>query len=450
VTEPLSISHERAPDSGPRLQARPASTIVATKPDWLWRSWILLRALNLLVGRQGCGKTTLAAHMVGALTRGHCLPGDEARQPLTVGFLSLEEPADRLVARLDAAGADRERVVVFGDVEDTDEEGRTIRRRWTLPKDVGLLEEAADGLALVVVDGLGFTISGDSHNYAVVGSALAALQGVAERTGVAVLGLTHPPKGASDPTTAAIGSTAWTAIPRVSMVLGSDPNDTTGTTRVLSVGKTNYKMPSSSLAFSIVEDEKYECGRVVDLRASTVTAEEVMAASVGNEERTDRAEARDLLRQVLTNGPLDSTVVKATIVDQAGISQRTYARARKDLGIVSTPERDSETGKVVAWTLALPRSATPIHSATTSPALAPWHSGHSGHHQEQQRVSVPERQRAESGSLDESCVLEATPREKTAKRVAICPRCEMPTEALYGHREPVCRDCYPAVYEDAG
>lgn len=57
-------------------------------------------------------------------------------------MLSLEEPADRLVARLTAAGADLDAVSVFGDVEDGDDDGHLYRRRWQLPGDCGVLEEA--------------------------------------------------------------------------------------------------------------------------------------------------------------------------------------------------------------------------------------------------------------------------------------------------------------------
>ena len=258
---------------GPRLTSQRASAIVPSSPEWLWDLWLLRRALNLLVARQGAGKTTLAAYIVACLTLGLAIAGDESHAPMRVGFLSLEEPPDRIVARLHAVKADLERVVILGDVDDVDDEGNRFRRRWQLPRDVAILGQAImeHELDLVIVDGLGYSISGDSHNYAIVGAALAALAGEAERTNAGILGLVHPPKGASDPVTAAIGSTAWTAIPRVSLVLGVDPNDETGATRVLSVGKTNYKDPGTSLAFTIGSDPTYECGFVDGLRPSCVS-----------------------------------------------------------------------------------------------------------------------------------------------------------------------------------
>ena len=96
-----------------------------------------------------------------------------------------------------------------------------------MPQDCGVLEAvlSEQNVKVVVVDGLGYSVAGDSHNYSNIGSALSALAGAAERSGCAVLGLTHPPKGGSDPVTAAIGNTAWTAVARIVWVLGVDPQD---------------------------------------------------------------------------------------------------------------------------------------------------------------------------------------------------------------------------------
>lgn len=205
--------------------------------------------LVLLTGRQGCGKTTWVAWLVGHLTRGTPLSGEGAGPPCRVGILSLEESDGRVVARLKAAGANLERVVILGLVGDVDKAGLGYERPWRLPDDCEALATriSHDGLDLVVVDGLGYAVGGDSHNYANVGSAVSALGKVAESTGCAILGLTHPPKAGADPVTAAIGSTAWTAVARVAIVLGYDPAD--HTSRVVRVAKTNYAEPVGGFSF---------------------------------------------------------------------------------------------------------------------------------------------------------------------------------------------------------
>jgi energy-coupling factor transporter ATP-binding protein EcfA2 len=381
-----------------RVTHQQAARITPSKPEWLWTGWLLLRALNLLTGRQGSGKSTFAAHIVAALTAGIPLPGDIGREPMTCAVLSLEEPPDRVVARLHAAGADLERVEVLGDVEDHDEDGNPYRRRWSLPRDISILGRVIEELAiqLVVIDGLGYSIVGDSHNYAVVGSALAALAGEAERTGAAIFGLVHPPKGASDPVTAAIGSTAWTAIPRISIVLGIDPNDDTGARRVVRVAKTNYKEPENGLQFIIGDDPEFECGYVANLYRDDTAAEDIVAAPVSLEEKGARAEARDILRSLLADGPMDA----AEVIKASGINAASLKRPRKDIGVIAEPRRNG-LGRVVGWTWRLPEDQRYNPSWLTDSGS----SGSSGHHQDKQAVSVPEEQARESVTLDFGALL---------------------------------------------
>src|ERR1019366_6717038 len=315
--------------------------------------------------------------------------GDINREPITCAILSLEEPPDRVVARLHAAGADLERVHVLGDVEDHDDNGNPFQRRWSLPGDVSILGKLIEQLRLrlVVIDGLGYSISGDSHNYAVVGSALAALAGEAERSGPAILGLVHPPKGASDPVTAAIGSTAWTAIPRISIVLGVDPNDESGARRLVRVAKSNYKEPDNGPQFRIGDDPEFECGYVTALYSDDTAADVIVGAPISLEEKGERAEARDVLRTLLADGPMDA----AEVIKASGISERTLKRARKDIGVTAEARRNM-LGRVIGWTWSQPED----QRANTRGPTNPWPSGHSGHTQDLYLSFSPEGQPGES------------------------------------------------------
>jgi putative DNA primase/helicase len=390
--------------TGPRMVSTRADQITPSRPVWMWDRWLATGALHLLVGRQGGGKSTFAAWLSAQVTTGRPYPDDQSyREPENVATLSLEEADDRLVARLHAAGADVTRVEVLSDVEDVDDEGRPYRRPWRLPKDCSVLESFIRGtrIRLLVVDGLGYSITGDSHNYAVIGSALSALSGVAERTGCAILGLTHPPKGASDPVTAAIGSTAWTAIPRVVWVLGLDPQDESEQCRVARVSKTNYRPPDNGLGFTIGNDEEYECGYVTGLGMSAVSAEELVAARTTDGDRTERDEARDLLKSILEAGPVDTAEV-LKVTRSSGMSDRTVTRARGDLRVRSSARHDPNTGRLIAWQLALPdqsashstNDATPVRQPLIGAvgALVPT--------REYELPQRPERQPGESGTVD--------------------------------------------------
>ncbi|MGI8753981.1 MAG: AAA family ATPase [Acidimicrobiales bacterium] len=328
-----------------QLTARRASQVRQERPTWLWCRWIPAAALSLLVGRQGAGKTTWISHVVAALSAGRNLPDDEERAPIRAGMLSLEEPAGRVVSRLAAAGAELDQVDVLGLVADIDDDGRVVSRMWRLPSDCELLAQRIErsGLGLVVIDGLGYAIGGDSHNYANVGSALAGLAAVAERTGCAIIGLTHPPKGSSDPVTAAIGSTAWTAIPRLVTVLGRHPDD--DHRRVVRVAKTNYVEPESGWAWTISDDPEREVGFVTALERCHLDAEDLTAAAATSEERGALAEATEWLADHLAAGPKAAKGVKdAARTDD--IAERTLARAKTKLSV-----RSVKDGNGWVWTL---------------------------------------------------------------------------------------------------
>jgi putative DNA primase/helicase len=344
---------ERPP--GPRLRYRTADTITPQKPDWMWLGWLVRSSLHLMIGRQGSGKSTAAAWLGATVSQGRKFPGDDTeRPPGRVAMLSLEETGgERLTARLTAAGADLTRCLILEDVEALNDEGGTYRRPWRLPVDCSILETLIreQAIDLVIVDGLGHAVDGDSHRYEIVAAALAALASVAERTKAVVCGITHPPKGNSDPVTAAIGSTAWTAMPRVCFVIGIDPNDDSGARRVLRVSKTNYREPATGFSFTIGDDEQLECGFVTSLRPSDVSAEDLVTVAEPGE-KGDRAEARDFLRSALADGSL-TTEELLKLTKAAGISERTVRRARADLGVVSRPRHDPRTGRMVGWIVEL-------------------------------------------------------------------------------------------------
>ena len=149
---------------------------------------------------------------------------------------------------------------------------------------------------------------------------------------------------------------------RIVWVLGVDPQDETGSLRVARVSKSNFKMPENGVAFSIGDDERWECGYITGLVASSVTAEDLMAASTPPDERTERDEARELVKSVLEGGPMEtSEFLKMT--RSAGFSDRTVERARRDLGVKAKPQNDANTGKMTGWIVSLPpRQASPPSS----------------------------------------------------------------------------------------
>jgi putative DNA primase/helicase len=327
--------------NGARMSHRAASMVTVVPPVWLWERWLVAGVVQLLVGRQGTGKSTFASWVVSQLSTGRPWPGEiEHRPPRRCGMLSLEEPADRLVARLIAAGGDLDAVEILGEVEDHDDDGRPYRRPWHLPGDCAALETTIRevGLQVVTIDGLGYAISGDSHNYANVGSALSALAGVAERTGSAILGLTHPPKGNSDAVTAAIGSTAWTALARISWVMGVDPGDDSGSRRVVRPAPgSNYRLPDHGLSFVIANHDETEAGFVTGLQSSDVDPQMITSPPAGDtsEERSKFQMAKDLLTDRLATCDHLSKELISAAREGYDISEKTLRRAGVDLEVAA-------------------------------------------------------------------------------------------------------------------
>ena len=120
--------------------------------------------------------------------------------------------------------------------------------------------------------------------------------------GAVILGLTHPPKGNADAVTAAIGSTAWTAVARISWVMGVDPSDEAKLRRVVRPAPgSNYRLPDHGLSFLIAEHDESEAGFITGLGESDVAAEDITSPPEPDspEELSKLDEARDFVRRIM-------------------------------------------------------------------------------------------------------------------------------------------------------
>lgn len=350
TTEILDESEsESVRDRSPSISYEWGASVECVKPDWLWREWLCKGALHVLAGKQSGGKSTWVAYVIARLLQGKL----DAPNGLRAGVISLEEPNDRLAARLRASGADMSRVALYLEVKDFDKNGNEIERPWRLPQDLDVLERfitSAD-LSLVVVDGAGYAINGN-QDYANIGTALSGLGKVAERTGCAILAITHTRKeGNTDAVTAAIGSTAWTAIPRICWVCGVDPDDESESRRIVAVGKTNYRRPTSAIAYTIAGDEELEVGYATNVTEVDTTADQVVAPRESVEDRSELAEARRFVLDALSDGPMLSGEL-TKLAKKEGISERTLRRAKGALKVHSEQRR--EGGSLIGWEVSLP------------------------------------------------------------------------------------------------
>ncbi|MGO8870560.1 MAG: AAA family ATPase [Acidimicrobiales bacterium] len=323
----------------PAIAFRSAADVAVRRTEWLWPGQLPAGAFVLLNGRQGDGKGTIGADWMARLTTGSPMPDGHRPDPINCAVLSLEDDTERtVVPRLKAAGCDLSRVSILDGIDDVDGDGVPIRRPWRMPGDLSALSEfiSANEIRFLILDPVAYMIGGaDGNAYSEVGSILTSLSKVAELTGCTIIGVRHLRKSSSsDARDAGIGSVAWTAVARVEFIVGRDPQDESGRLRVLAQSKNNLAPESPSFAYVIDQDDDYEVGRIRWLGASGLTARNLTAEVDGPEAQSDRVEARELLRVLLADGPVDAKAILRAAND-AGIGERTLRKAKFDLKVKS-------------------------------------------------------------------------------------------------------------------
>jgi hypothetical protein len=319
------------------IRVQPVYRILASiAPEtvlWLDPGRIPLGKITILEGDPGLGKSTLLAELTARVTRGEGFPGSPLFTPAWVVWLSGEDgAADTLRPRLDAAGADVERVAVLDGVRV--EEGP--ERELVLPEAEALraLEELLTTypVKLVIIDVLNAFLSSevDAHKDHHIRRALRPLKELAERTGVAIAAVRHLTKASGGKAImAGGGSIGLGGAARSLLLVDRDPQDPTRC--VLASVKSNCSATPPSLSFAIVGAPN-GAAMVEWHGTSSETAESLTAARTGSEDSSPR-EVEDYLRELLEGDGLDrGLVMKRT--KEAGYGQRSVQRAAHRLGVV--------------------------------------------------------------------------------------------------------------------
>jgi hypothetical protein len=328
------------------------SSVEPEEVSWLWPSWLALGKLALVDGDPGLGKSAMTLDLAARVSAGIAFPDGAECEPAGVVLLSAEDGlADTIRPRLDAAGADTSKILALATVPDENGHDRLL----SIPEDLALIEKGIRrvGARLVVIDPLMAFLSGDtnSHRDQDVRRALAPLAGLAERTGTAVLVVRHLNKAAANnPLYRGGGSIGIIGAARMAYVVGKDPQDENR--RVLAPTKNNLAMPPASLMFGL---EEAESGSVsVDwLGNSEVSAKDLLATPQDREHADARGEAVEFLEEILSGGPVPAAQVKEEAED-AAISERTLARAKKTLRVMSYREGGTGSRGKGQWLWKLP------------------------------------------------------------------------------------------------
>jgi hypothetical protein len=118
--------------------------------------------MHIIAGQPGTGKTTIAMKMAAAVSAGGRWPdGSNAKQGNVVIWSGEDDPADTLIPRLEASGADLSRIFFAGEMMCGKE-----RRVFDPAKDIPALQaaiEAAGGAGMIIIDPIVSATAADSH-----------------------------------------------------------------------------------------------------------------------------------------------------------------------------------------------------------------------------------------------------------------------------------------------
>jgi hypothetical protein len=333
------------------------SSVQRERVEWIWPGYLARGKLHMMDGDPGLGKSTAALDIAARLSRGATMPdGSPGTTPAGVVILTAEDGlADTVRPRLEAAGADLERIVALTGIVDGDGE-----RMPGLPLDLAAIEAGIRQVdaALVIVDPIMAYLPADvnAHRDQDVRRALAPTAALAERTRAAILAVRHLNKsGGAHAVYRGGGSIGIIGAARVGLLVARDPDD--DARRIVAVTKNNLAAEAPSLAFQLVPDDAIGAARVEWLGESAHGASALLSIRADDpEEGGALAEAVEVLRTILADGPVSAKEAEREAYD-AGVTRATLLRARKAAGV--TAERVGGLGRAGGWQWSLePKALT--------------------------------------------------------------------------------------------
>ena len=351
VIRPLKFATEEAYSESPHkvvdVLYRPMSQVRAQAIRWLWPGRIAKGKVSMIVGNPGLGKSQVCASLASVVSNGGRWPVDRTEAEVgNVIILSAEDDAeDTIRPRLEAAGADLDRIFLLQAIEAEDEKGKSFERSFNLVNDIprlAALIHKIGGCELVIIDPItAYLGAADSHKNAEVRSLLAPLQLQAAKLGMAVLAVSHLTKSqGTDALQRVQGSVAFAAAARAVWGVTKDKDDPAR--RLFLPLKNNLGIDNSGLAYRVESfvlpesDPPIGTSRVMwEPDKVTVSADEAFSNVAKNfDEHNALEDAKDFLRGLLATGPVPSKQVRSD-AEASGHSWATICRAQRDLKIES-------------------------------------------------------------------------------------------------------------------
>ena len=191
--------------------------VASRAPEWLWPRWIPAGKLTVLDGDPDAGKSLFLIDLAARVSTTGVMPDGSAGMEGNVILVTDDSIADVVRPRLEAAGANLDRVTVLRTVHAVDRE-----EPFVLPRDLAALRElvVARQARLLILDPFVAFLAGD------VTQTLRRLAQLAVDTGCAVVMARHLAKGKSkQPLYRGAGPLAIIAAARAALLLTRHPED---------------------------------------------------------------------------------------------------------------------------------------------------------------------------------------------------------------------------------
>jgi hypothetical protein len=318
-TPPAPGAHDSGePEAGPLFTR--ASSIEVRPVDWLLFPYIPLGKGTLIAGQMGQAKSLFSLWLTAGVTNGR---GLNLSHPGSVLMMSAEDDAeDTLVPRLQAAGADLDRVALIPDT--------TLN-----PERLAAHCDALDNPRLLVIDPFPSFVPGgmDAYKSQYVRRVLGPVLKLGNERSLAVVVIEHLNRRTDVPNALAriANSQGTPQLCRSVLIWGADPSDPDGddgAAKVLTVAKSNLARSSASAAFRIEEvkvSEHIRQPRLVHTGESDARSADVVD---GAEARGATQEAMVWLRDYLAAGSVEAEIAKKDAADH-GISNKCLRTARE-------------------------------------------------------------------------------------------------------------------------
>lgn len=195
-----------------------ANTLTLLVTEWLWRFWLAIGKLHLLVGEPGSGKTTLLAELLAAFSAGSSLPdGTRAPKVFCLYWTGEDSIEETVMARLIAAGADLRNILILrGMAVQGKKRDFRLSDLPELVSEIRRLRASGVNVRVIAIDPLP-SGSANTNNNDAVRKYLEPLIQLAEDEGLAIIGVRHLAKASSKKKLAdrINGSVAYLAVTRV-------------------------------------------------------------------------------------------------------------------------------------------------------------------------------------------------------------------------------------------